>query len=443
MVSNGDVSNRVASTPTTRWRVAALVVVLGGLLLAPAAGPVGARPAAPPKANDPAFVQGLQWNLSMIGAPEAWSVGEGRGVIIGIIDSGIDTTHHDLAPNVLGTISCIGTRGDASLCAGPGYDDNGHGTHVAGIAAAVTDNGIGVASVAPEAKLLGVRVLTDRCEGTDCTARGDSTDVVAGIHWAVANGARVLNLSLGSDGATLDESALGAALRWAWAHGAIAVIASGNSGDQVLDLGDLPAIVVTGLDRDGHVASYANGVGSSRWALAAPGGEPGDDINTCRTGGQPKGVLSTYWNPTLGPDQYACQAGTSFAAPHVSGALAILLGLGFTPQDAVNRLLQSADPVIGATTDTVGAGRLDIARAVAMGPAPAHPTTTAPAAAAAAANQPPTPLTPAPAQVRHGNAHRSESRYELELAAALLILLVVLAQAATVDRRRQRSGEVR
>ena len=397
------------------------------MLVAP---PAGAAHDAPP-VNDPAFVQGLQWNLSMIGAPEAWTKGEGKGVTIAVIDSGVDATHEDLAGNMAGTISCIGTGGDPSLCSGAGADDNGHGTHVAGIAAAVTDNGVGVAGVAPEAKVLGVRVLTDRCIAGACNAAGVTADVAAGVRWAVGRGARVLNLSLGSDANTLNSDDLTSALRDAWLHGAIPVIASGNAGDEAFDAGDLPAIVVTAVNREGVLASYANGVGNSRWAIAAPGGEPGDTDATCKTGGAPRGVLSTYWNPDLGPNQYACLAGTSMAAPHVSGALAILLGLGFTPQQAVDRVLQTADPVLGGTATTTGVGRLDLGRAVALGAPPATPATSPESLSSAGRSV--TPLTHAGATADHSNDDRSA----LAAAAAGLILVIVVAQ---IVRARVRPG---
>jgi serine protease len=385
----------------------------------------GVAAADPPPVNDPAFVQGLQWNLTMIGAPQAWAKGKGAGVTIAVIDSGIDATHEDLAANLAGTISCIGTGGDPALCSGSGTDDNGHGTHVAGIAAAVTNNGVGVAGVAPEARLLGVRVLTNRCEGSvACNAGGDPLDVAAGVRWAVAKGARVLNLSLGSDAKPLASSELTAALRDAWLRGAIPVIASGNTGDQPFDAGDLPAVVVTAVNRQGQLASYANGVGGSRWALAAPGGEPGDTNLTCKTGGEPNGVLSTYWAPSLGVNQYACLAGTSMAAPHVSGALAILLGLGFTPQQAVDRLLVSARPVPGSGSTSTGVGRLDLGQAVALGGPPATPRATPDSSATAAGGA----ATPLAAPATGASSSNDDERSALAVVAAVLILATVAAQ---------------
>jgi subtilisin family serine protease len=414
-----------------------LVVMCTALLGARPAGAVRQAPAI----NDPAYDQGLQWNLAMIHAEQGWAMGRGRGVTIAVIDSGIDLAHQDLAANIVGSVACIGTGGDAGLCAGSGADDDGHGTHVAGIAAAVANNGVGITGVAPEAKLLGVRVLTDHCQqSSSCSAEGDSADVAAGVRWAVARGARVINLSLGSDASPLANSTLATSLREAWARGAVVVIASGNATDHQLDVGDLPVVVVTAVNRQGVRADYANAVGNARWSLAAPGGEPGDDETTCRTGGQPRGVLSTYWDPKLGANQYACLSGTSMAAPHVSGALAVLLGAGFTPRQAVERLLSTADPIVGGSPTTTGAGLVDVGRAAAAGPppkvtraAPAPTATSTPQTAAkAAAGQPATPLVTGRTPSATGGSSRPLFP---ALAAAILIAAIALAQMLEARRR--------
>jgi len=104
--------------------------------------------------DDPVFTQGLQWGLERIGAPDAWSQATGRGVTIAVVDSGVDLQHQDLRAKVIGQVSCIGANGDEDRCTGSAQDDNGHGTHVAGIVSAVTGNRIGVAGVAPAARVL-------------------------------------------------------------------------------------------------------------------------------------------------------------------------------------------------------------------------------------------------------------------------------------------------
>jgi serine protease len=353
-------------------------------------------------ADDPVFAQGLQWGLERIGAPEAWDRGTGEGVTIAVVDSGVDLGHEDLRGQLAGHISCIGASGDPGRCRGSGQDDNGHGSHVAGIALAATDNGRGMAGVAPGARLLAVRVLANECTSAGCTASGTAADVSAGIRWAVDQGADVINLSLG--GGSL-QAALGCAfceaIDYAWSKGAIAVVAAGNDSVLPSGFGDEPAVIVTATTRDDQRASYSNAssgiLREARWPVSAPGGEAETDPRDCGTGGSPKGVLSTYWSTGL-RDQYACLAGTSMAAPHVSGALALLLGTGLRPQAAVDRLLATVTDLGPTGRDTTfGFGRIDVARAV--GPAPAStstPTTGSPPTGATTA-PPPTPTTAPPA----------------------------------------------
>jgi subtilisin family serine protease len=211
-------------------------------------------------------------------------------------------------------------EGDAT----PG-DGNGHGTHVAGIVAAATGNGEGVASVAPGAGVMPVRVLAADGSGT-------TEGVVAGIDWARMHGADVINLSLGSEvpiAGAVGGDALDAAIRRALAAGVVVVAAAGNSGVPVCEQ---PAaahglLCVGAVDRRGRRAlfsSFGSGLG-----LVAPGGSalplPDED------------VLSTY--PPAG---YATLAGTSQAAPHVAGVAALLVSLGLRGSEAVNRLLATA-----------------------------------------------------------------------------------------------------
>jgi subtilisin family serine protease len=362
------------------------------------ASPRGGTPAeaqgAP--ANDPVFTQGLQWGLEVIRAPEAWATATGAGTTIAVIDSGADLEHEDLRAKVRAHVSCVGAAGDPARCSGSGRDDHGHGTHVAGVAAAATGNGRGIAGVAPAADLLIVRVLGDSCtdpaDRATCTASGTAGDVAAGIRWAVANGADVVNLSLGGGGATPTGPGcpICDALEEAWAAGAIPVLAAGNDAGLPSGFGDEPAVVVAATTRDDERSSYSAAgsdlLAQARWAVAAPGGEGEQDPADCATGGRPRGVLSTYWLAGLS-DQYACLAGTSMAAPHVAGALAVLLSRGLTPLDAVERLLGTAVDLGPRGRDaTFGEGRIDLAAAVTE-PPPAVTTTTAPTA-------PPAPLDP-------------------------------------------------
>lgn len=299
--------------------------------------------------NDPGFAQ--QWALETIGAPDAWSRGVGEGMTIAVVDSGVDLDHPDLAGKIDSHVSCIGSGGDPANCDGSGQDDHGHGTWVAGVAAAATGNGRGIAAVAPEARLMAVRVLAKDDEGG---ARGSAADVRAGIRWAVDHGADVVNLSLGGDViiSGLLGSSLTGAVEYAWDHGVVTVAAAGNTGDDRSLFGseysDVPAVVVTATNRGDDQASYASDVEDARWGMAAPGGEGTD------------GIVTTSPHGT----GYESVTGTSMAAPHVAGAAAVLRALGLSPQATVDRLLESAADVGPPGDDPqTGAGRLAIAAA--------------------------------------------------------------------------------
>ena len=351
MTENGSVRSWIA-----RWGAV-------GLFLAPLLMGGSAR-AVPAQPNDLGFP--LQWNLQMIGAPAAWARGTGAGITIAIVDSGVDLGHPDLKDKVIGHVNCVGSAGDVSKCVDGGQDDNGHGTHVAGIAAAITNNDQGIAGVAPDAAILDVKVLSQNCDLTGCDATGTTDDVAAGIKYAADHGAAVINLSLGNASQSLFGPAFQDAIDYAFnkePDGAIPVIAAGN--DYVLPSGGaLNAIVVGALDKDGSKSQYANSIGDAQWALMAPGGES-DTEETCKT--NPAGVLSTF------PNGYACLAGTSMAAPHVSGAAAVLRSMGLSKQQTIDRLIGTARKMEPAAV--YGAGALDMAAAVAGAPAAPPPST--------------------------------------------------------------------
>ena len=151
-------------------------------------------PSATPAAGRGDPEQSQQWGLATIGAPGRpgrWA--PGRGVIIGIVDTGVDLNHADLPgrswPPPTASAPAGGDR--VPTGAGVGQDDNGHGTHVAGIAAAVTGNGMGVAGVAPDAKLVVAKAL-------DASSGGNVDDISAAVKWTVSKGAKVVNLSIAS-----------------------------------------------------------------------------------------------------------------------------------------------------------------------------------------------------------------------------------------------------
>jgi len=310
--------------------------------------------------NDTYFSR--QWALTQIGAPAAWARSTGGGVTIGIVDTGVDASHPDLAGKVVAMADCVGRP----CTPGAAPDTHGHGTIVSGIAAAVTNNGKGVAGTAPDARLAVAKVL-------NAAGEGRVEDINNGIRWVVDNGAKVVNLSLG-DPNFLAASALGTPLRsgieYAWSKGAVPVLASGNYANGTGDFGsenygNLNALVVGATDRAGNVPSYSSPIGNAKWGLVAPGG--------AGSGGADSNVISTFMTSS-GGSGYASAAGTSMAAPHVAGAVALLLAQGQSPAAAVSRILATADKV---SCGRGCQGRLNMAAAVGADPAP--PTTAAPA----------------------------------------------------------------
>lgn len=337
-----------------RARAVAAGVAVGALTIAVAA-PAGAS-------DDLLFER--QWNLTQVGASQAWANSTGAGIRIGIVDTGIDASHPDLAGKVDAEATCVGgpcREGSAS-------DGDGHGTAVSGVAAAITGNGIGIAGVAPDAHLVVAKALGDDGSGT-------TEDINRGIQWVVDHGARVVNLSLGDPEFEL-TSRLGTpiqpAIEYAWSRGAIPVLASGNyergfAQEGSANYGNLDAVVVGSTDKDGGVPSYSTSLGNAKWGIVAPGGNghgEGADILSTTPGGR-----------------YDWNAGTSLATPHVSGALALLLAQGLTPTAAVERLLATADRSVNCGSGCQGRLRTDAAVAVAGKTAVAKQAAGAPAAA--------------------------------------------------------------
>lgn len=307
---------------------------------------------------------GLQWNLDRIGAEASWAASTGEGTTIAVVDSGVALDHEDLADQLAPGVACRGTDGDPARCTGSPQDDDGHGTHVAGVAAAATGNGLGVAGTAPGARIIPVKVLFRACD--TCQSSGEADDVSAAVRWAADQGATVINLSLGSTASAVFGAGFAEAVRYAWSKGSIPVVAAGNDYVLTADLGSAPAVVVSATDRDDLAPDYSNGVGDARWAVSAPGGDGSDTPESCSQDGEPRGILSTYWSSTDPTGAYACLSGTSMAAPHVSGALAVLRGTGLSPEEAVQRILDTAADLGDPGPDALfGAGRIDLAAAVA------------------------------------------------------------------------------
>ena len=304
-------------------------IVLFWLLLLP-----GAASASAP--NDPGWSQ--QWNLSTIRADRAWARSKGLGVVVAIVDTGVDLNHPDLAGRLV--------SGYDFVDGGTPMDANGHGTFMAGIVAAATGNGEGVASIAPSAKVMPVRVLNDK-------GVGDASVVADGIRWAVQQGADVINLSLAetsgggfTPGDFFSSSDIDSAIRYAANAGRFVSVAAGNH----FDTGGTPytaydsrvaqALVVGASTSTDKRAAYSNyGAGLD---VLAPGGGSSSSSDACQTNAP---VISTWWN--AGTSQYGKGCGTSMSTAHVSGIAALLMARGYSAAGAANQIVATAKSISG------------------------------------------------------------------------------------------------
>ncbi|MEU4192646.1 S8 family serine peptidase [Kribbella sp. NPDC026611] len=295
----------------------------------------------------------LDKSVPMIGAPQAWAAGyDGKGVKVAVLDTGIDLNHPDLQGRVTASKNFTG---DPDIA-----DGFGHGTHVASII-----TGSGAASggkykgVAPKVDLMVGKVL-------DHTGLGEESDVIAGMEWAAAQGARVINLSLGGE-APSDESQDAGALavdNLTESTGALFVIAAGNNGQYGASTVGSPgvaqaALTVASVDKSDQLAYY-----SSRGPLLYPNrvakpdiSGPGSDIVAARAAGTSMG------SPV--DDNYTAASGTSMATPHVAGAAAILAQEHPDWKAAeLKAALMSTSKDDKYSAFEQGAGRVDVARAV-------------------------------------------------------------------------------
>ncbi|MBB3126300.1 minor extracellular protease Epr [Paenibacillus rhizosphaerae] len=267
----------------------------------------------------------IPWNVSRVKSPELWNRTMGQGVKVAIIDTGI-AKHPDL---------CI-AGGVNTITGGSFQDDNGHGTHVAGIAAATGRQKI--FGNAPQVKLFAVKVL-------DQNGNGFVSDIVEGIDWCLKRGIKVMNMSFGLTGSG-NSKALRDAVKRAAKQGAVISASAGNEGTTFSPLIDAPArypetIAVAATDRADRVADFSsrgNGI-----SVAAPGVD----------------ILSTLPGGT-----YGRMSGTSMSAPHVTGGAALLRALSprMRPAEIKRRFEASALQIPGGR-QAVGAGLLQVAPA--------------------------------------------------------------------------------
>lgn len=300
----------------------------------------------------------LDVSTPLLGAPKVWEGGfKGKGVTVAVVDTGVDVNHPDLAGRIAATQDFTGEGF---------FDGHGHGTHVCGIVA-----GNGAASqgkyvgVAPEATLLVAKVL--RSDGT-----GMTSDVMAGIEWAVNQKAKVINLSLGSSGPCDGSDALSATCDAAWDLGVVVCVAAGNEGPRAGTVGSpgcARKVITVGATDDYDAVAAFSSRGPTLDGRSKPDiCFPGVHIISARANNASMGNIVNQY--------YTEASGTSMATPHCSGAVALLLQAKpqLTPDQIKGLLMQTARN-LGLDANTQGAGRADIARAFGGegGPQPAPP----------------------------------------------------------------------
>jgi subtilisin family serine protease len=294
----------------------------------------------------------LDRSVAQIGTPAAWQAGyDGSGIDVAVLDTGVDAAHPDLAGKVVEQRNFT----DAA----DAVDHFGHGTHVA-----ATIAGTGAASggsrkgVAPGADLLAGKVLNDAGVGYDSW-------IIAGMEWAVAEGAEVVNLSLGGDATDGTDPLSEAVNRLTADHGTLFVVASGNTGKDA-DVGTPAAagaaLAVGAVDRDDSLADFSSrGPRLGDDAVKPEITAPGVGIVAARAAGT--GM------DTPVDDRYTAASGTSMATPHVAGAAALLAQArpGWTATQLKDALVSTAKGGPGVAVDAQGGGRVDVARAVGQG----------------------------------------------------------------------------
>jgi subtilisin family serine protease len=328
---------------------------LSGYGLINAAAAVASALGQPTFADVSPFGGTNDWGANLIKAPEVWAQNyTGQGVIVAVLDTGVDRNHPDLNDNIW--VNSDEIAGNGRDDDGNGYvddvygwnfasnnsntqDGNGHGTHVAGTIAGER-NDFGVTGMAYGAKIMPVKVLSD-------SGSGSFTNIARGIRYAVDNGAKVINLSLGGSSGSSD---LQSAVQYASSKGAIVVMAAGNSGGSQPGFPARYAtswgIAVGAVDQNNTMASFSNKAGSNSNMVFvnAPG----------------VGIYSTRPN-----NSYTTLSGTSMATPHVAGVVALMLSAQGSLTDAQVRqiLMQTSGNVLTAgstTSSSTGTGGLSL-----------------------------------------------------------------------------------
>lgn len=307
------------------------------------------------------------WGLKQSETDKAWEISTGKGVVVAVVDTGVDFTHPDIRDNILTQENKPGT--DITTAARPSghmicynaaenndkcMDNHGHGTHVAGIIAAIKNNNRGIAGVAPEAKIMPVKVLDDRGYGTDDW-------ISQGIRYATDNGANVINMSLGGYGSS---PIISQAIDYASSKDVLVVVAAGND---AMDLNMFfPAsnqkVITVGAANEKKQTTFFSNFGSGLKVVAPGGGSvkspsSGTIINSWDDliGGNPninnvlslRSAKSAIGGDLIVGDQYLRLAGTSMASPYVAGVVSLIKSKNptYTAEQIKTVLYKSAQDV--------------------------------------------------------------------------------------------------
>jgi thermitase len=276
--------------------------------------------------NDQLYQEEYQWNLPVIGTEQGWGISRGdEDITIAVVDTGVDLDHPDLVNRLVEGYNILGENSNPD-------DDNGHGTHVAGIIASETNNREGIAGLTWFNKIMPIKAMSAEGYGT-------TFDIAKGIIWAVDNGANVINLSLGN---YKESNVLKRAIRYAYNNNVVMVAAAGNDGtSQPSYPAAYPEVLsVSAVNYDGTLADFSNY--GSYINISAPGVY----------------IPSTYFN-----EQYASLSGTSMAAPHVAGLAGLIKSANpELTNNEVMSIIQTSARDLGAKGKDIefGSGLIDV-----------------------------------------------------------------------------------
>ena len=328
------------------------------MALSPLENTATLEPIAPPEPgfpNDPLYPK--QWNFRQIGIPEAWKLADGNGTIVAVLDTGVGFETYDkfhVLPDLAGITfvdpyNFVGNNRHAG-------DDHGHGSHVTGTIAQVTNNGIGVAGIARNVRIMPLKVLS-------AGGSGSVAGIADAIRYAADHNAKVINMSLGG---AFPSAVLKKAVKYAHDKGVTIICAAGNeSRNKVGYPAAYPGAVAISATETSEAITFYSNYGKDI-DLAAPGGNTTDGKGNRNN--PDGGILQNtivIGDPTK--DGYFAFMGTSMAAPHAAGVAALVVGEGVTDPDAVERILKATarKPTNQEySTDKYGAGIIDAPAAV-------------------------------------------------------------------------------